>query len=269
MALLRRALLIATLVAVLGFLVLPVAVVIPLSFSTARYLSFPPPSFGLGWYRAFFGNEAWTSAALMSLWTSLVSTLFSVLLGVPAAIGLARGRFPGRGLVQALILSPIVAPGIVVAIGLYYVYARFGLIGRPIALILGQTALAVPFVVVNVVSTLSSVDRRLERAALSLGATPWGAFRQVTLPLIRPGIAAGAVFAFVVCFDELLIALFLAGTGAVTLPRRMWEQLNYNLDPTIAAASTLLIALTTALMLGGEYLRRRSARLRSGHSNGS
>jgi putative spermidine/putrescine transport system permease protein len=260
---LRRAVLFSVAGLVLGFLVLPVLVVLPLSFSSARYLTFPPPGFSLQWYGNFFSRAAWTDATLLSLWTSLASTVLAVLLGVPAALGLVRGRFPGRGLAQALILSPVVAPGIVVAIGLYYVYARYGLVGSPLALVVGQTALCVPFVVINVSAALTGIDKRLEQAALNLGASPWGVFRQVTLPLIRPGIFAGAIFAFVAAFDELLVALFLSGTTAVTLPRRMWEQLNYSIDPTIAAASSLLIVLTTLLLFGAEMLRRRAERQRT------
>ena len=260
---LRRAILFTFVGLVLGFLFLPVLVVLPLSFSSARYLTFPPPGFSLQWYGNFFSRAAWTDATWMSLWTAAASTVLAVLLGVPAAIGLMRGRLPGKALAQALIMSPVVAPGIVVAIGLYYVYARYGMVGNPLALVVAQAALAVPFVVINVSAALGSVDKRLEQAALNLGATPWGAFWQVTLPLIRPGIFAGAIFAFVTAFDELLIALFVAGTTAVTLPRRMWEQLNYSIDPTIAAASSLLIALTTVLLAGAEMLRRRAERQRT------
>jgi putative spermidine/putrescine transport system permease protein len=253
--------------AVLAFLILPVLVVVPLSFSSARYLSFPPPGFSLQWYGNFFGREAWTGAAWLSLWVGLATTVCAVLLGVPAALGLVRGRFPGQRLAYALVLSPIVAPGIIVAVGTYYVYAGFGMVGRPVALVVAHTCLAVPFVVINVAAGLAGVDRRLEQAALSLGATPLGAFRQVTLPLIRPGLLAGAIFAFVTSFDELLVALFLSGTTAVTLPRRMWEQIQFAIDPTIAAASTLLILLTTTLMLGAELLRRRSERQRTMRTN--
>ena len=247
---------------VLMFLILPVLVVVPLSFSSAPYLSFPPPGFSLQWYGNFFGREAWTGAAWLSLWVGLGTTVASVLLGVPAAIGLVRGRFPGQRLAYALILSPIVAPGIIVAVGTYYVYASFGMVGRPAALVVAHTCLAVPFVVINVAASLVGVDRRLEQAALSLGATPIGAFWQVTLPLIQPGLLAGAIFAFVTSFDELLVALFLSGTTAVTLPRRMWEQIQFAIDPTIAAASTLLILLTTTLMLGAQVLRRRAEQRR-------
>lgn len=248
---------------VLAFLMLPIVIVIPLSFSEARYLSFPPPGFSLQWYREFFTREAWTGSALLSLWVGVATTAASLALGVPAALGLARGSFPGKRLLLGVLLSPIVAPGIVVAIGLYYAYARYGLVGHPAALVLAHTTLAVPFVVINVMASLSGIDPRLEQAARNLGASPLAAFRHVTLPLIRPGVFAGAVFAFVTSFDELLVALFLSGTTAVTLPRRMWEQINFSVTPTIAAASTLLIVLTTVLMLTAEILRRRAERLRT------
>jgi putative spermidine/putrescine transport system permease protein len=162
-----------------------------------------------------------------------------------------------------LVLAPIVVPGIIVAIGCYFVYARYGLVGHPIALVLGHTCLAVPFVVINVTAALQGVDRQLERASANLGAAPLATFRQVTLPLILPGILAGAVFAFITSFDELLIALFLSGTGAVTLPRRMFDEIRYDIDPTIAAVSSLLIFTTTLLMLLAELLRRRSQRRRT------
>jgi putative spermidine/putrescine transport system permease protein len=249
--------------AVFLFLVLPVLVVIPLSLSAGKYLTFPPPGFSLQWYANFFSRGAWTGSAGLSIWVGLTVTALSVALGTPAAIALARGRFPGRALVSAFILSPIIVPGIIVAIGAYFAYSRYGLVGNPLALILAHTALAVPFVVINVSNALQGVDRRVEQAALSLGATPWGTFWQVTLPLIRPGIFAGAVFAFITSFDELLVALFLSGTTAVTLPRRMWDQLRFDIDPTIAAVSSMLICATCGLMLGAELLRRRTERIRS------
>ena len=242
---------------IFAYLLFRILIVIPLSFSSGKYLTFPPPGFSLQWYENFFARSAWTDSAWLSIW------VLSTLLGTPAAIGLVRGKFAGKKLVNALILSPVIAPGIIVAIGLYFAYASYGLVGRPLALVLGHTALAVPFVVINVSSTLYGVDRRLEYAALSLGASPWATFRQVTLPLIRPGVFAGAVFAFITSFDELLVALFLSGTTAVTLPRRMWEQIRFDIDPTLASVSTLLITITTSLMVGAELLRRRSERLRT------
>ena len=263
MAGVRRALLGTLCWAILLFLVLPILIVFPLSLSSGSYLSFPPPGFSTRWYGAFFASSEWTGAALMSLRVALPVTALSVLLGTPAAIGLSRGRFAGKRLVHALVLSPLIVPGIIVAIGAYFVYAQYGLVGNPLALVLGHTCLAVPFVVINVSSALAGVDDRLLQAAANLGAAPFAAFRQVTLPLIAPGMFAGAVFAFITSFDELLVSLFLSGTGAVTLPRRMFDEIRYDIDPTIAAASSLLIVTTTGLMLAAELLRRRSLRLRS------
>ncbi|MEJ1975787.1 MAG: ABC transporter permease [Acetobacteraceae bacterium] len=248
---------------VLVFLVLPIVIVVPLSLSSGHYLSFPPPGLSVQWYASFFSSSSWTDAALMSIEVGVPVTILAVLLGTPAAIGLQRGRFPGWQIVNGLVLSPLIVPGIVVAIGAYFVYAQYGLVGNPIALILGHTCIAVPFVVINVTSALEAVDPRLEKAALSLGAAPWPTFRQVTLPLIAPGVMAGAVFAFITSFDELLISLFLSGTGAVTLPRRMFDEIRYDIDPTIAAVSSLLILATTCLLLAAELLRRRTQRLRT------
>lgn len=250
--------------AVLFYLVLPIFVVVPLSFSSGLYLSFPPPGFSLKWYARFFADPAWTSAAWLSIWVGIVVMLLAVLLGTPAAFALVRGKVPGARAINGFILTPVIVPGIVVAIGVYFFYARIGLVGTPIGLILAHTCLAVPFVVINVSATLYGFDERLEHAAMSLGATPWTTFRTVTLPLIRPGLLAGAVFAFITSFDELLVALFVSGTSAVTLPRRMWDQIQFNIEPTIAAVSTLLIALTTLLLFSAELLRRSSVRLRSG-----
>jgi putative spermidine/putrescine transport system permease protein len=162
-----------------------------------------------------------------------------------------------------LFLSPLIVPVIIVAIGIYYAFSHYGLIGSPLGLVLAHTCLAVPFVVTSVSASLAGLDRRLEQAAASLGATPLGTFRQVTLPLIRPGVLVGALFAFITSFDELVVALFLSGSGAVTLPRRMWDDLRFAIDPTIAAVSTLTIVLTALLLGGAQLLRRRGERLRA------
>jgi putative spermidine/putrescine transport system permease protein len=252
---------------VLLYLILPILVVIPLSFSSASYLSFPPPGFSLHWYRNFFTRADWISSAWLSIWVGLAVTVLATALGTPASVALVRGRFAGKGLVNAFILSPLIVPGIIVAIGIYFFYARLGVVGNPIALVLAHTCLAVPFVVINVSATLYGFDERLEYAAMSLGASPWGAFRQVTLPLIRPGVLAGALFAFITSFDELIVALFISGTTAVTLPRRMWEGIRFEIDPTIAAVSTILVAFSVVLLLTAELLRRRSERLRTASPN--
>jgi len=249
----------ATLVGlILMFLALPIVVVMVVSFSSATYLTFPPPAFGLRWYRAFFASDDWLRSTWLSLWVAGSVVVLATLLGTLAALGIARLPKALRVLASALILSPLIVPVIVVAIGIYYAFARYGLVGTPAGLILAHTCLAVPFVVTSVNASLAGIDPRLEQAALSLGATPTGTFFQITLPLIRPGVLVGALFAFITSFDELIIALFISGSGAVTLPRRMWDDLLYQIEPTIAAVSTLTIVLTVVLMGCAHLLRKRA-----------
>ena len=248
---------------VLLYLVFPVFVVVPLSFSSAKYLQFPPPGWSLQWYQSFLSGEAWTSALLLSVQVGLAAAVLATVLGTAAALALVRGRFPGRDALNAFIVSPMVVPGIIVAIGVYFFYAQIQIIGSPIALALAHTALAVPFVVINVAATLEGFDERLEWAAMNLGANRWQTFRLVTLPIIRPGVFAGALFAFITSFDELIVALFVSGSGAVTLPRRMWESLRQDIDPTIAAVSSVLIGVSILVFVGAELLRLRSERLRT------
>jgi putative spermidine/putrescine transport system permease protein len=245
---------------VLLFLALPILLIVVVSFSSATYLTFPPPAFGLRWYRAYAGSAGWLAATWLSLAVGAAVVVLATVLGTLAAVGLSRLPRGARAAVGALILSPMIVPGIVVAIGIYYAFSRYGLVGTPVALVLAHTCLAVPFVVISVSASLAGFDRRLTQAARSLGATPWGAFRQVTLPLIRPGVMVGALFAFITSFDELIVALFLSGSGAVTLPRRMWDDLRFDIDPTIAAVSTLTIVLTVLVLGGAQLLRLRGGR---------
>jgi putative spermidine/putrescine transport system permease protein len=248
---------------ILLFLAFPIVVVVAVSFSSSNYLTFPPPALSLKWYRAYFGSENWLNPTWLSIWVAACVVVLSTVLGTLAALGIARLPKPLRVLVSGLILSPLIVPVIVVAIGVYYAFAKYGLVGKPIALVLAQTSLAVPFVVTSVTATLAGIDPRLEQAALSLGATPRGTFFQITLPLIRPGVLVGALFAFITSFDELIVALFLSGQGAVTLPRRMWEDLRYAIDPTIAAVSTLTIVLTAILLGSAHILRKRAEQNRT------
>jgi putative spermidine/putrescine transport system permease protein len=243
---------------ILLVMIAPIVVVVVLSFSSAGYLSFPPPAFGLRWYREYLGSRDWLAATWLSVEVAIAVVAMSTVLGTLAAMGLARLPAVARMLATGLILSPLIMPVIIVAIGLYYAFARFGLVGTPTGLVLAQTCLSVPFVVTSVGASLARLDRRLEMAALGLGATPLGTFRQVTLPLILPGVLVGALFAFITSFDELVVALFLSGANAVTLPRRMWEDLRYALDPTIAAVSTLTIVVTVLPLLWAHWVRSRN-----------
>ncbi len=248
---------------ILFYLVFPIFVVIPVSFSSAKYLQFPPPGFSLQWYEKYLTRSDWTGATWLSVQVAAGTALLATLLGTLAALALVRGRFWGRDLINAFVVSPMIIPSIIVAIGIYFFYARIRLIGSPFALVLAHTALAVPFVVVNVSATLVGFDERLEYAAMNLGANRRQTFLKVTLPLIRPGVLTGALFAFVTSFDELIVALFISGTGAVTLPRKMWDGIRQEIDPTIAAVSTIFIVLSVLVLVSAELLRQRSERLRT------
>ncbi len=249
---------------ILLVMIAPIIVVVLLSFSSASYLTFPPPAFGVRWYREYLGSRDWLDATLLSFEVAGAVVVLATVLGTAATLGLARLPRVARMVATGLILSPLIMPVIIVAIGVYYAFAKYGLVGTPLGLVLAHTCLAVPFVVTSVGASLAGFDRRLEQAALSLGATPFGTFRQVTLPLIRPGVLVGALFAFITSFDELVVSLFLSGANAVTLPRRMWEDLRYALDPTIAAVSTLTIVLTVAPLLWAHIARGRGDKLRTG-----
>ena len=248
---------------VLLFLIFPVFVVVPVSFSSAKYLQFPPPGWSFQWYQNYFERPGWVPATFVSIRVAIMTTILATTLGTAASLALVRGRFPGRNAINSFMVSPLVVPGIIVAIGVYFFYAQAKLVGNPLGLALAHTALAIPFVVTNVSATLHGFDERLEYAAMSLGANRWQTFRRVTLPIIRPGVFAGALFAFITSFDELIVALFVSGTGAVTLPRKMWDSLRQEIDPTIAAVSTILITLSIAILLTAELLRQRAERTRT------
>lgn len=242
---------------VLLYLVAPVLIVIPMSFSAAKYLSFPPPGLSLQWYENFFSRADWTSATLQSIRVAFTVMVVSTVLGVAASLALVRGSFSGKELVNLIIVSPLVVPTIIVAIAIYGLYVRMHLVQTFWGLVLAHTVLAIPYVIVNVTATLRGFDVRLEHAAQSLGANSWQTFRYVTLPLISPGIFAGAVFAFIASFDELIVALFIAGAQGRTLPMRMFEGLRMEIDPTIAAVSSMLITFSVLVLATAELVRRR------------
>src|SRR5437667_1750975 len=250
--------------AVLVFLVAPILIIVPLSFSSGSFLFYPLPGFSLRWYEDFFGSSFWLSSLRNSLIVGISATVLATVLGTVAALGIWRARFPAQALVLAILISPMVVPVIIVAVGVYFAFAPLGLTDGYSGLILAHTTLAVPFVVITVLATLSGFDRTLIRAAESLGAGPLTTFRRVTLPLIVPGVASGAVFAFAASFDEVVVVLLMAGPGQRTLPRQMFAGINDNISLTIAAAATMLIAISLALMIVVSWLQRRSARMRQG-----
>ncbi len=244
------------------FLVAPIIIVIPLSFNSEMFFSFPMPGLSLRWYAEFFNGLQWQLSLKNSVIVGFSATILATVLGTLAALGLARARIPGKGLILAVLISPIIVPIVITAVGTYYFYARIGLATTLPGLILAHTALGVPFVVITVTATLAGFDQNLIRAGASLGADPMRVFFKVTLPLILPGVISGALFAFVTSWDEVVVALFLAGPEQHTLPRRMWSGIRELLNPTILAVATLLITVSVLLMTAIELLRRRTERLR-------
>jgi putative spermidine/putrescine transport system permease protein len=247
---------------VLLFLIAPILAVIPLSFNAEPYFSYPMPGLSLQWYRDFFGNERWTGALMLSVRLAVTVTICATILGTMAALGLSRASLPLRSAIMGVLLLPMIVPVIIVAVAVFMAFAYFGLIGTFTGLALAHTALAAPFVVITVTSTLTGFDWNLHKAAQSLGATPFFAFRRVVLPLILPGVVAGAIFAFVISFDEVVVALFLASAEQRTLPKQMFSGIREMISPTITAAATIQVCFSICLLVGAELLRRRSERLR-------
>jgi putative spermidine/putrescine transport system permease protein len=248
------------------FLVLPILIIVPTSFNASAYMDFPPKGWSLRWYRAYFESRAWTEPTWLSLRVALATTGIATALGTLAAFGLVRGRFRGRRALEYFLLSPMIVPHIVFAVGAYLLFARVALVGRPAALYLAHTVVAIPLVVVVVASALRTYDRTLEQAARSLGAGYAQTLRHVTIPLIRPAILSAAAFAFLISFDEVILAIFLGGPGATTLPKKMWDSVRYEIDPTLTAIATLLVVLSVVLLAVAEALRAASARARSARS---
>ena len=250
----------AFVVAVFVFLIVPVLVIFPLSFSASPYLEFPPRGWSLQWYRNFFSRPDWLSATIVSLKVATGTSVLATALGTVTAFGLTRSSFRGKNVVIAIVLSPIIMPVVVVAVAIYFFYARMDFVGTLTGLVVGHTILATPFVVLTVTTSLHGFDRALERAGMSLGAHPLYTFFRVTLPSIRPGVLSGALFAFVTSFDELVMALFLTAPTSLTLPRRMWEGVRMEIDPTIAAAASTLIifALVTLALFQALQARQRA-----------
>jgi len=247
---------------VLLFLMAPILAVIPLSFNSEPYFSYPMPGLSLEWYRDFFSNQRWTGALLLSLKLALTVTVLSTLLGTMASLGLARRQLPFRSLIIGVLLLPIIVPAIVIAVAVFMAFGYFGLIGTFAGLAIAHTALATPFAVITVTATLTSFDWTLQRAAQGLGATPLLTFRKVILPLILPGVVTGAIFAFVTSFDEVVVALFLSSAEQRTLPKQMFSGIREMISPTITAAATIQVILSVLLLVSVETLRRRSERLR-------
>ena len=243
---------------VLAFLVAPILVVVPLSFNQSTYFSYPITGLTLGWYEMIFSSGEWRAAIANSFIIGLSATAIATVLGTLAAIGISRPSFPFRGIIVPILIAPMIIPIVVVAVSLYLVFAPLGLINTHLGVILAHAALGTPFVVIVVTARLTAFDTNLTRAAASLGAPPWTAFRRVMLPQILPGVVTGSIFAFATSFDEVVVILFIGGTEQRTIPRQMWAGIRDQINPTILAMAGLLTVFAVVLFLVIGWLQGRS-----------
>lgn len=237
-------------------------IVIPISFSSSRYLQFPPVGFSLQWYHNFFSSNEWIRATLNSFRIAIMASILSSLLGIPAALSLTRYRFKGSQALQSLMISPMITPVIIIAIAVYFFFAKLHLIGGIFPLVISHSILAIPVVLVTVSAALQGFDHSLEQAAMSLGANRFKTFFLVTLPIIKPGVVSGALFAFITSFDEVVISIFVSTYRCLTLPKHMWSAMRQEIDPTIAAVSSLLVTFSILIIFLVSLAQKHSSHIR-------
>ena len=238
------------------FLLLPILLIVALSFGSSRYLLFPPPAWTFKWYAQLFADPDWLGSFATSLEVAAAVTALSLLVGTMASFALTRGRFRGRELLRALFLTPMVLPVVVLAVGLYSFFLRLHLNGTFAGFVVAHLVVALPFSIISVSNALERFDRSIEDAAVLCGAGPLEAKLRVTLPAIRLGLYGAAIFSFLASWDEVVIAIFMASPDLQTLPVRIYSTLRQDLSPVIASVSTLLVGLTVVLMLLAAALRR-------------
>ncbi len=237
-------------VSVAGLLLMaPIAIVIVMSFGDQSAVKFPPDSYGLRWFRTFFGDSRWQKALHSSVLIGAMSCVIATALGFMAAYAMVRGRFGYKKLLLSFMLMPMIIPHVITAIAMYFVSAPLKMVGNPLWIAFCHAVVALPIVLLILLSSLQGVDVNLERAALSLGCSRFRVFTKVVIPLAWPGIVSSALFAFLASFDELIISIFLAGVRAETLPVRIWNSLHLQVEPIIAAVSAFLIAVTGLTLL--------------------
>jgi len=243
--------------AVVMFLVLPITVVVPVSLTDQRFLSLPHRHLSLQYYAHLFTSEAWLSSIGQSFVIAVAATALALVSGTLAAIGCWRISSRASGILRTLMLAPLIVPTIVYALGIYRLWIDLGMLDGYVGVILAHGVTAIPYVVITVSTSLANFDPRLEQAARNLGATVGQTLGRVILPNIIPGILSGAIFAFIHSWDELVIVLFIASRHIFTLPRRIWDGINDNIDPTMAAVAVVLILVTIALLSLDLALRGR------------
>jgi putative spermidine/putrescine transport system permease protein len=253
-------------VSVLAFLCLPILIVIPMSFSSAKSLEFPPPGFSLRWYDNLFGDSAWVDAGLNSILLAAAASTAALVLGTLASYALVRGGVIGRRLMESNFVAPMVVPSIITAVAMFFLCAKLDILGTFAGLIVAHTVLVAPYVIMLMTVAIKSFDQRIELVALTLGATRLTMLRKVLLPNLGPSAFAAWLFAFVISFDEVVVTLFLAGTH-FTIPKKMFNELTLQINPTITAVAgvlilfSLVVAGTAALVMrrGGLLQQRKGA----------
>lgn len=241
------------------FLVLPMAIIVPMSFSKAVSFEFPPPAYWTGYYSQYFTNQSWLHATANSFIIAIGTMVFTLLVALPAAFGFVRYQFRGKSALNLLMMTPIIVPAVVSALGYYGFLSAVRLVGTHLGMIIAHSVLSIPLAFLVIAAALKGFDRNLERAAMNAGAGPLRTFFWVTLPILRPGILVGALFAFLHSFNEAVVAIFIAGRDAETLPKKMFESIRLESDPVIAVVSTLL---TGAILIGviiSLFFRQRPA----------
>lgn len=238
-----------------AFLFAPMIIIVIASFNHTAYMEFPPAEWSFRWYLNFFTARQWYEPALFSFQVAIIASFNATVLGTLASVAIVRGRVPGAKALELFFISPMVVPIIVLAVGFYFMFAAVELVGNPISLYLAHTVLAIPLVIVVVTAALRTTDPSMELAARSLGAGMMKTLWHITLPSIRPAVISGAAFAFLISFDEVVIAVFLGGPTATTLPKRMWDSIKYEIDPTLLAVSSLLVLVAVVVMVGVELVR--------------
>lgn len=240
------------------FLIAPLIAILPLAFTSSVFLTYPIPEYSTRWFHELFAADVWRLAIVNSLIVGTGTTILAGVLGTLAALGLRNSGLILPGLFRTAFLLPMVVPAVVLGVGMQVFFVQIGFANSYAGVICAHTVVAVPFVVVSVSASLAGIDRRVERAALSLGASPLTVFRRVTLPLALPGILSGAVFAFATSLDEVVLTLFVAGPNQRTLARQMFSTIRENISPAIAAAAFLFIVGTLLVALIALLIRRRS-----------
>src|ERR1043166_1537452 len=254
-----RIALVVTCALVLLYLILPILIIAPMSFSAARFLTFPPPALSLRWYQEYVGNPAWMQATRVTLTVAVLTVVIATPLGVAAAYAISQSKWRIMRLIHMTLLLPLVVPIIITAVGIFFVYAKVGLAATMTGLVLANVMLGLPYVVISVPAGLQSFDATQEMVARSLGMNRLRSFFVVTLPQIKPSVIAGGIFAFISAMDETIVAQFISGGQYQPLTKRMFTALRDEIDPTIAAISTLMTAVSFLLVLAATTRSKKSA----------